>query len=147
LYQKKATTVTIGSTGLSSTGEFFKVKYWVCKKGKLGKIGKLRKLGKRWKRGKKYSCFVPEEGYHRYNGSTGLSITGEFFKVKYWVCKKGKIGKIGKLRKLGKIGKRGKRRKTHSCFVPEEGYYRYNGVYGPVKYWWVFWKMDGIYVR
>jgi hypothetical protein len=45
-----------------------------------------------------------------------------------------KIGKMGKLRKLGKIGKRGKRGKTHSCFVLEECYYRYNGVYRVVKY-------------
>ncbi len=67
--------------------------------------------------------------------SAGWSITGECFKVEWYLCKIGKKDKMGKLCKIGKIGKRGK---THSCFVPEEGYYRYNGVYGPVNYWWVF---------
>jgi hypothetical protein len=64
--------------------------------------------------------------------STGLSITGGCFEVKWLVCKIRKIDKMGKLCKIGKIGKRGKK---HSCFLPEEGYYRYNGIYGPVKYW------------
>jgi hypothetical protein len=38
---------------------------------------------------------------------------------------------MGKLCKIGKIGKRGKK---HSCFVKEEGFYRYNEIYGAVKY-------------
>jgi hypothetical protein len=62
-----------------------------------------------------------------------LSITGECFKVEWYLCKKGKIGKMGKLCKLGMIGKRGKRSKIHSCFAPEECYYRYNGIYRVVK--------------
>jgi|LakMenEpi03Aug12_release.lakeMendotaPanAssembly.Ray.scaffolds.fasta_scaffold3844808_1 hypothetical protein len=46
----------------------------------------------------------------------------------------GRIGRISRIDKIGKIGKRGKRSKKHSCFAPEEGYYKYNGVYRVDKY-------------
>ena len=48
------------------------------------------------------------------------------------------IGRISGIDKMGKIGKRGKRSKKHLHFVPEEGYYRYNGIYRVVNYWSVF---------